>query len=63
MKSLTGDVIVVREDGIGVNKWPNGQVVETYLGHYGMVRAVSIHTAQGIYCHPTVKVTVLTYPD
>ena len=54
-----GDVVIVREDNLVPCKWSLARVAQVYTGKDGLVRVVTVKTAQGIYKRPVTKIAVL----
>ncbi len=52
-----GDLVILREDNLIPGKWPMARGV--YPGEDGLVRVVTVKTAQGTYKRPIIKIAVL----
>ena len=44
-----GDVVILREDGMGPAQWPLAKIVKVHTGRDGQVRVVTAKTAKGTY--------------
>ncbi|XP_025997375.2 uncharacterized protein LOC113005723 [Solenopsis invicta] len=54
-----GDMVLIREDNIPPLCWPLGRVQEIHLGADGVVRAVTIKTAKGVFKRPCNRLSLL----
>jgi hypothetical protein len=54
-----GDLVIVSQDNTPRNQWPLGLIIHTHLGTDGLVRAVEVKTATGIYERPITKICLL----
>ena len=44
-----GDIVLLQEDGMVPRKWPMAKVTDVHTGQDGLVRVVTVKTAQGSY--------------
>ena len=55
-----GDILLLKDDDVGRNKWPMGIVVGTFPGDDGLVRSVEVRVASGsIFKRPVNKLVLL----
>ncbi len=55
-----GDVLLLKEDDVGRNKWPIGLVVNTFPSDDGLVRSVEVRVASGsVFKRPVNKLVLL----
>jgi len=55
-----GDLIILREDNTPSLYWSLGRVTELYLGQDGIVRIISVRTANGNYKHAVKSVALVS---
>ncbi len=58
-----GDVVLLKKDGLVPTKWPLARIEHVHPGRDGVVRVVSIRTANGVYKRPVTKVALLLPSD
>jgi hypothetical protein len=56
---MTGDIVLLKEDGIVPTKWPLGRVVQVFPGKDKIVRVVTVQTSIGTYRRPVSKIALL----
>ena len=59
----TGDVVVLREDGMIPTQWPIARIIDTHQGEDGLFRVVTLKTKNGVYTRPVAKVALLLSCD
>ena len=57
---MKGDVVLLKDEDVGRNKWPMGIVVDTFPGTDGLVRSVEVKVAAGsVLKRPVNKLVLL----
>lgn len=56
---MKGDLVLVRNEHLPPNKWELGRIISTHPGADGLVRAVTIKTANSEFQRPIVKLVKL----
>ncbi|CAG7722569.1 unnamed protein product, partial [Allacma fusca] len=51
-----GDLVIIKDERFPPSKWKLGRLIDCHLGHDGMVRVVTVKTADGTYSRPIVKI-------
>lgn len=54
-----GNLVLIADGTLPRNSWPRGEVIATYPGPDGEVRAVDVRTNKGVLRRPTKKLVVL----
>lgn len=54
-----GEMVLIREENLPINKWLLGRIVKTYPGKDNIVRVVDIKTKSGILKRAISKLSVL----
>ena len=50
------DLVLIKETNVKRGQWPLGRVVEVHPGDDGVIRVVTVQTANGRFKRPTVKI-------
>lgn len=58
-----GTLVIIKEDGLPPLRWCLGRITELHQGKDGVVRVVSIKTADGSYKRPVSKICILPMQD
>ena len=58
-----GDIVLLKDQVLYVNKWPLGRIIETYSGKENVVRVVKVRTSNAIYKRLTAKIVLLLPND
>ena len=59
----TGDIVLLKEDGIVPTQWPIARITEVHPGKDGLVRVATVKTVKGIYKRPVSKIALLLSSD
>ena len=54
-----GTVVLVREDGLPRLRWPTGVIQAVFPGKDGLIRAVEVKTARGVFKRPVQRLHIL----
>ena len=60
---ITGDVVVLREDGMVPTRQPLARITKTHPGRDDVVQVVIVKTGSNTYTHPVHKVILLLPQD
>ncbi|GFV94746.1 integrase catalytic domain-containing protein [Trichonephila clavipes] len=55
-----GDLVLIKEDNLSVNKWPMGRLIEVLPGKYNRIRVVTIKTQHGVVKRPISRICILS---
>jgi hypothetical protein len=51
-----GDLVLIEDNNCSSLNWPLGRIISTHPGKDGIVRVVTVKTASGVLCRPSIKV-------
>ncbi|GFX07513.1 integrase catalytic domain-containing protein [Trichonephila clavipes] len=54
-----GDLVLIKEDNLAVNKWLMGRLIEVFPGKDNRIRVVTIKTQHGVVKRPISKICIL----
>ncbi|CAG7823797.1 unnamed protein product, partial [Allacma fusca] len=54
-----GDMVIIKDDRLPPQEWRLGRIIEVHTGPDGLVRVVTVRTAEGTYKRPVVKLCKL----
>ncbi|GFY36467.1 hypothetical protein TNCV_26651 [Trichonephila clavipes] len=54
-----GDLVLIKEDNLTVNKWLMGRLIEVFPGKDNRIRVVTIKTQHGVVKRPISKICIL----
>ncbi|GFW28521.1 integrase catalytic domain-containing protein [Trichonephila clavipes] len=54
-----GDLVLIKEDNLAVNKWLMGRLIEVFSGKDNRIRVVTIKTQHGVVKRPISKICIL----
>ncbi|GFW26440.1 integrase catalytic domain-containing protein [Trichonephila clavipes] len=54
-----GDLVLIKEDNLAVNKWLMGRLIEIFPGKDNRIRVVTIKTQHGVVKRPISKICIL----
>ncbi|GFW72266.1 integrase catalytic domain-containing protein [Trichonephila clavipes] len=54
-----GDLVLIKEDNLAVNKWLMGRLIEVFPGKDNRIRVVTITTQHGVVKRPISKICIL----
>ncbi|GFW51849.1 integrase catalytic domain-containing protein [Trichonephila clavipes] len=54
-----GDLVLIKEDNLAVNKWLMGRLIEVFPGKDNRIRVVTIQTQYGVVKRPISKICIL----
>ncbi|XP_062716167.1 uncharacterized protein LOC134291852 [Aedes albopictus] len=55
-------LVVIREDNVPPTRWKLGRIIDTHPGPDGVVRVVSLRTANGTSTRPVTRICILPIP-